>query len=92
MLQDLGLLGEPSGNKIFLGKKKKKETMLRAGCNSLFCPVYCMGTYKKEHDQSSTRGQTGGWEVKKEKIGAVWSGKSELEGPESLAQCLCFYK
>lgn len=58
----------------------KDETMLRAGCNAPFCPASYRGTYKKEHDQSSTRGQVGEWEVKKGEIWAVWLGKSELEG------------
>lgn len=48
-------------------------------------PCILQGTYKKEHDQSSTRGQVGGWEVEKAEIWAVWLGKSELEGrPWSL--------
>ena len=54
--------------------------MLRAGCNAPFCSASHRGTYKKEHDQSSTRGQVGGWEAEKEAIWAVRLGKSELEG------------
>lgn len=41
--------------------------------------------------RAQLRGQTGARRVKKERMWAVQSGKSELQGPVGSAQCLCFY-
>lgn len=61
--------------------------MLRAVHNSLFCHAFNLGTYER-HGQRLDGVQ----KVKKSRMWAVWSGNSKLEGPESSAQCLCFYK
>lgn len=66
--------------------------MLRAVGNSLFYLASYRALRSENMVRAQAKGQMGIWEVKKERIWAVQSGKKELQGPENLAQCLCFYR